>query len=316
MLVLDAEQTAKLLPYPQLAETIEHMLRLHQQGEIEAPPRHHLTLPNGGTLLVMPVRGQKLAVTKVVSVHPENKQHGLPSIQGEVLVLDARDGRRLAMLDGITVTARRTAALSLLAARKLAPNPKGPVLVFGAGAQARAHLEALKSGLDVYQAFVCSRTPDSAHLLAEEMMRQGMVVKVVEDPAEALPQCPLVVTATTSRTPVLPEKVRDDAMIIAVGAFRPDMAEIPAHLVRECAVYEDTPDALHEAGDLIQAGLSPADVTPLVKCLDMPRPEQGPVLFKSTGHSVFDLAAARLAVEQLSQDSPEGDGPKQTSETD
>lgn len=302
MRIVDAAQTARLLPYSPLARAIEDMLRLHAQGKVDAPPRHHIPLPGDGTLLVMPARGEKIAMTKTVTVHPENKAHGLPCIQGEVLVMDARDGTRLAVLDGIVLTARRTAALSLLAAQKLAPNPKGPALVFGAGAQARSHLLALKEGLDIYQAFVCARTTASAQALADDLVRHGIMIKPVDDPAEVLPLCPIIVTATTSHTPVLSEQVRDDAMIIAVGAYRPDMAEIPPELVHRCTVFDDTDEALYEAGDLIQAGMTTDDVTPLALALDLDTPPRGPVLFKSTGHSMFDLAAARMAVERLNDE--------------
>ena len=62
-------------------------------------------------------------MTKLVTVHPENARSGLPTIQGEVVVMEAGTGMRLGILDGSVVTARRTAALSLLAARELALDP-------------------------------------------------------------------------------------------------------------------------------------------------------------------------------------------------
>jgi ornithine cyclodeaminase len=76
--------------------------------------------------------------------------------------MEASTGARLGLLDGATVTARRTAALSLLAARELAPRPEGPLLIVGAGAQGRSHLEAFREGLGVSKVFVASRTPAGA----------------------------------------------------------------------------------------------------------------------------------------------------------
>lgn len=82
-------------------------------------------------------------------MHPDNPARGLPCIQGEVLALDAATGLRLGLLDGPALTARRTAAASLLAARLLAPRTpaKSTLLLVGAGVQARAHLEAFREGL-------------------------------------------------------------------------------------------------------------------------------------------------------------------------
>lgn len=294
----DAAATAALLPYPALAEAIAATLADAAQGLATAPERIHHPLPGGGTLLVMPAADQRVAVNKLVTVCPGNPARGLPLLLGAMTVLDAATGRCLGVLDGPTVTARRTAALSLLAARTLAPQPGSALLVLGAGAQARAHLEALREGLGTRRALICSRTPARAEALAAHARSLGMQAAAVADPARALEECALVVTATSSRTPVLHGPLRPDAFVAAVGAFKADMAEVAAGVVRACRVFMDTaPGCAAEAGDLLLAGLDPArDCTPLAAALGAPRPAHGPVLFKSVGHALFDLAAGRLAL--------------------
>ena len=216
--------------------------------------------------------------------------------------MDAVSGQRLGLLDGAAVTERRTAALSLLAAQTLAPDPSGELLVVGAGTQGRAHVEAFAAGLGTRRVAVCSRSQAGAEALAAHARSLGLAARVVRDPGEALTDCTLVVTTTTSVEPVLGEsggaRVRDDAFIAAVGAFKAHMAEIDAALVRRCRVYVDTLEgAQSEAGDLLLAGLDPVrDCTALAEVLDGPRPQSGPVLFKSVGHALFDLAAGRLAL--------------------
>ncbi len=198
------------------------------------------------------------------------------------------------LLEGATVTARRTAAMSLLAAQLLAPRTDGPLLIVGAGTQGRAHLEAFAEGLNVREVYVVSRTRDHAGALATHARQLGLAATVIDDPAAVIDRATLIVTGTTSATPVLPADARDDAFIAAVGAFRPDMAEIPPALVRRAQVYVDTLEgARHEAGDLIQAEIDWHTVTELAA--DLAKPERGPVLFKSVGHALWDLAAARLA---------------------
>jgi 1-piperideine-2-carboxylate/1-pyrroline-2-carboxylate reductase [NAD(P)H] len=152
--ILDAGQTRGALPYDALSRAIGDMLRRHAAGQVRAPERWVIPLDRQGLLLLMPATDGRLAVTKLVTVHPENRRSGLPTIQGEVIVLDAGTGRRLGILDGVTVTARRTAALSLLAARTLAPVKTGPLLLVGAGVQARAHLEAFGEALGVGEVYI------------------------------------------------------------------------------------------------------------------------------------------------------------------
>src|SRR5438309_9496594 len=141
MKVLSAQETAALLPYLALAEQLRMVLADKRAGRATAPPRLQVPLAGGGMLLLMPAADEQLTITKLVTVHAQNAAQGLPSVQAEVLVFDTRTGRRLLWLDGATVTARRTAALSLLAAKVLAPEPEGPLLIVAAGVQGRAHLD-------------------------------------------------------------------------------------------------------------------------------------------------------------------------------
>ncbi|HYO48257.1 MAG TPA: delta(1)-pyrroline-2-carboxylate reductase family protein, partial [Chloroflexia bacterium] len=157
MQTFNAEETHDLLPYSALADYLLRMLADKKAGTAYAPERVAVPLARGGTLLLMPATDGQLAVTKLVTVHPENASVGLPSVQADVLVMEVATGRRLAMLDGGAVTARRTAALSLLAARLLAPRSSGSLLVVGAGTQARAHLEAFCEGLDIDRVYVASK---------------------------------------------------------------------------------------------------------------------------------------------------------------
>jgi 1-piperideine-2-carboxylate/1-pyrroline-2-carboxylate reductase [NAD(P)H] len=296
--ILGAEETAARLPYTELAESIREVTLERESGGVRAPARTSLPLPKGGVLLVMPASGGGIAITKLVTVHPENARGGLPTIQGEVIVMEAATGRRLGILDGSAVTARRTAALSLLAARELAPRPNGALLIVGAGAQGRAHLEAFHEGLGTSRALISSRTQERAGALAEHAEGLGMEARVVGDPAEALDEASLVVTATTSGEPVLPGAVADDAFVAAVGSFEPGAAELPAGLVGRAAIVVDTLEgAREEAGDLIQAekagAFSWGNATPLEDVLRTSERPEGPVVFKSVGHALWDLAAAR-----------------------
>ncbi len=300
--LFDAGETAARLPYAALADAIGEVALARSSGVVQAPPRLALPLlaKPGAVLLVMPASDEELAITKLVTVHPENPGHGRPTIQGEVVVMEASTGTRLGLLDGATVTARRTAALSLLAARELAPRPDGPLLIVGAGAQGRSHLEAFREGLGVSKVFVASRTPAGAESLAARAEDFGMEATVVADPAAALAEASLVVTATTSREPVLPGTLSEGTFVAAVGSFEPEAAELPPDLIPNATVVVDTMEgAREEAGDLIQAKRAGAfrwsDATELEEFLRGRERPTGTVVFKSVGDALWDLAAARAA---------------------
>ena len=144
--ILSPQQTAEALPYALLAREIEALL---QNPSVHVPPRIVQALHGGGSLFVMPAADARVAITKLISFIPTNAQRGLPTIQGDIVVFDVQTGQRIALLDGPTVTARRTAAVSLLAAKKLAPRRDGSMLIVGAGVQGKAHLEAFHQGLGV-----------------------------------------------------------------------------------------------------------------------------------------------------------------------
>lgn len=298
--LLDAAQTAARLPYPALAAQIAALLA---DDSVQVPPRMVQPLPGGGSLFLMPALDAHTAVTKLITLTPANAGTGRATIQGDVVVFDIQTGARVLVLDGPAVTARRTAAVSLLAAQRLAPNARGPLLIVGAGVQGQAHLEAFAQGLGVQEVWVASRSEASAAGLVQQAQALGLKARVVADANTALADCPLVVTCTPATQVVLRTLPRDDAFIAAVGAYTPRMMELSPQVCRHCAevgrVVVDTTDAVHEAGDLIQAGL---DVAGFASLADVVResaaqavPKQGPVLFKSCGWAGWDLAAARVA---------------------
>jgi 1-piperideine-2-carboxylate/1-pyrroline-2-carboxylate reductase [NAD(P)H] len=298
---LDPQQTADALPYQLLAQEIERLL---VDTSVVVPPRLVQRLSDQSSLFVMPASDTKLAITKLITWVADNPLRGLPSIQGEVMVFDVRDGRRLCLLDGPTVTAHRTAAVSLLAAQKLAPNTAGKLLLVGAGVQARAHLHAFVHGLGVKEVVVSSRTRASAQLLVDEAQAMGLQAQIAESADDALADCSLVVSATSAQQIALRARPREDAFVCAIGAFTPAMVEwapeVCAYMAKHGRVYVDTRDADHEAGDLLQAGL---DVTTFPTLQALVRGEvsggyskNGPVFFKSCGWAGWDLAAARCVV--------------------
>ena len=302
-MILNAQDTAAALPYQPLADCIKELL---QDASVKVPPRLVQPLFSGGSLFVMPASDKQVAITKLITFVADNASRQLPAIQGDVLVFDAVNGKRLCMLDGPTVTARRTAAVSLLAAQLLAPKPNAKLLIVGAGVQGRSHLEAFAQGLGVKDVMVASRSRASAQALVQHAINIGLRALVVDNADEAMAECSLVVTATSAQQIAMRARPRDDAFVCAVGAFSERMLEwapeVCLHMAQHGRIFVDTRDADHEAGDLLQAGLDVSQFASLQDVVQQPHEftnKTGPVFFKSCGWAGWDLAAARCVVQAL-----------------
>ncbi len=302
-MILNAQDTAAALPYQPLADCIKELL---QDASVKVPPRLVQPLFSGGSLFVMPASDKLLAITKLITFVADNASRQLPAIQGDVVVFDAVNGQRLCMLDGPTVTARRTAAVSLLAAQLLAPKPNGKMLIVGAGVQGRSHLEAFAQCLGVKEVMVSSRSRASAQALVQHAINIGIEAQVVDNADDAMAECSLVVTATSAQQIAMRARPTDDAFVCAVGAFSPRMVEwapeVCVHMAQHGRILVDTRDADHEAGDLLQAGLDVSQFASLQDVVQQPHEftnKTGPVFFKSCGWAGWDLAAARCALQAL-----------------
>lgn len=296
MPVLNADQTAALLPFGPLCRILADTARDYAAGRITAPERQVLPLPLDGVLLSMPATASDIAIHKLVNVCPANGARGLPTIHGVVSLFDAATGAPLMVLDGPTVTGRRTAAVSLLAIQTLAPQPVSHVALIGAGKQTASHIEALAALHPGLRIDVHARSLDAAAAFVARQGETGLDLRPACGPVDAAAQ--VVIALTTSRTPVYDEQPRPDRLLIGVGAFKPEMAEFGAVPVLGSAVFVDDPaGGRHEAGDLIQAGFDWTKVHSLADALDGAAPD-APRLFKSVGCAAWDLAAARCALAQ------------------
>jgi 1-piperideine-2-carboxylate/1-pyrroline-2-carboxylate reductase [NAD(P)H] len=299
--LLGPVETAAHLPYPLL---VAELVRLLQDDSVQVPPRLVQPLSGGGSLFVMPALDARTAIAKLITFTPANAGGALPAIQGDVLVFDVVTGQRQMLLDGPTVTARRTAAVSALAAKRLAANTGGPLLIVGAGVQGRAHLEAFAEVLKITEFVIASRSASSASALVQHAQGLGLRARVTEDADAALADCPLAVTCTPAQGVVLRALPRHDGFVSAVGAFTPGMVELSPglclHMAVQGSVFVDTQDAVHEAGDLLQAGLDLSQFATLAEVVRRNMTAvDGPVLFKSCGWAGWDLAAARTALAVL-----------------
>lgn len=264
----------------------------------------------GGQLLTMPGRlpDSPYAVVKLVTVVPANAARGLPTIQGTVLAFDAETGAAIAQLDGPTLTAVRTAAISGAAVRTLAPDNADVLALIGAGVQAPWQARAIASLLPLRQVRIwspsCRNRERLASLLDEELDVMVRPVNTLEDAALG---AGIICCSTTAPRPFLEARLLNErpVLIVAIGAYRPDMGEVAPSVFREAGgVYVDDKHAvLHEGGDVIDAvasGVITEDaVVPVGEVISgRTRPEAAVRIFKSVGSALEDAAITGALLER------------------
>lgn len=296
--VYDGAETAAALDYPALIAAIATAAQEVETGAITSPERQVLPLGPGGVMLSMPATAHDIGIHKLVNVLPANAQRGLPTIHGTVTVFDAATGRPLCVLDGPTVTGRRTAAVSMLAMQRLLPAPPKAVLLFGTGTQAAHHVQALHALFPDATLWVKSRGAASAQAFCDAQRALHADLRPCGD---GLPQeFDAVITLTTSTQPVYDEVPRPGCLVLGVGAFKPQMAEIGKTTLDGSDLYADDPaGARHEAGDLLRAGVDWSRVAPLARAVREGADLSRPIVFKSVGCAAWDLAASRVAISSL-----------------
>lgn len=308
MKIFNRQQVASLLPYVGLIEELKIAFNLGGQ----VPLRHsHSVKTNDGTenlLLLMPCwqQGDMLGI-KIVMVCPDNHKENLDSVSSTYILLDANTGKKLAMLDGDELTARRTACASALASSYLSDPAAESFLMIGTGTIAHHLVHAHSSVRNLRKIYIWGRNFDNAKSLADTLGKElDIEILAVESTEKYANMCDIISCATMSNAPVLKGKwlnVNKKQHIDLVGSYTANMREADNDVVSQCDIYVDTYEgALAEAGDIIQPikeGILiekeiVAELSELVKTDFAKVSNDRSTLFKSVGTALEDLAAAKL----------------------
>jgi len=315
VLMLSHRDVLAALPPELCAGAMAAVLTEHARGGTYMPLRSVMRPPGAaGFMGLMPGwRGRRhdnLAAfgLKVVCIMPGNPARGLDAHQGLVTLFDGESGMPTAILDASAVTEVRTAAVTAVATRLLARPDARVLAILGAGTQARAHLRALTPLREFEQVRVYAPTEAHARALAEQAGGAGGRISVAPSAEAAVRGADVVVTATSSREPVLRRAwLKPGAHVNAVGASTPQARELDTATVAASALFCDSRESLrNEAGEFqlaIAEGLIPgedhirAELGEVLAGTAPGRRDDGELtLFRSLGLAVEDLAAAESAV--------------------
>ena len=286
---LDEGAVGRLLRLGEVIPAMEKALADFSGGKVVQPVRTMLPVAeHQGFLGLMPAYTGSALGAKLVAFYPRNTE--VPTHHATILLFEPGTGEPLVTMDGRLITEVRTAAVSAVATDRLAKHDASVLALIGSGVQARSHLEALRLVRDFREVRVWS--PRHARAFAEE---HGVVAAASAE--EAVRGADVVVTATTSQTPVLfGEWLLPGAHVNAVGAARPDWRELDDGVLSRARVYVDSREAaMKESGDVIAAGEVVAEIGEVAAGTGPGRRSAEEVtLFKSLGLAVEDMATAEL----------------------
>ncbi len=311
-LLLSRSDVAAVVDPESCIAAVEAAFRAHAEGRARGPASLGVMTEDGSYhVKAAGLRGTPgYFVAKTNANFPDNPtRHGLPTIQGVVVLCDGSNGRLLALMDSMEITVLRTAAASAVAARYLARPDSKVATLCGCGAQSAAQLRALSRVLPLRRVIAFDLKPGRVGALAEDLGRDTELrVEAGTELAAALAASDIVVTCTSSHIPFLRrEDIRPGTFIAAVGADNPGKSEIEPPLMAAATVAADILDQCATSGDLHHAiaacVMTRADVhaelADLVTGRKPGRQQADEItLFDSTGTALQDVAAATLAYER------------------
>ncbi len=302
MLVISAAEVEALLPMPLAIAAMRDAMIQVSAGRTVLPLRQFMAIPDApGKLAVMPgyIADPPLFGVKTVAKYSHPRGSKLGSHVGIVQLFDAATGVLLAIIEGGSLTAIRTAAASAVATDALARPDATRLAILGTGEQARRHVAAMAAVRPIAEVRVWGRSLDNARAFAAGLKLPATSCASV---AEAVAGADIICTTTPAVDPILfSAMVAPGTHINLVGSAIAATAEADPELVARAEFTVDYREAaLAQAGELrraIAAGLVTADhirgEIGAVLAGDAPgRSEAAAVtIYKSLGVTAQDLAA-------------------------
>jgi ornithine cyclodeaminase/alanine dehydrogenase-like protein (mu-crystallin family) len=310
MLVLSGADVRALLPPEVCYAAMRDALAALADGEVQQPAQRPMLAASGaaGLLAFMPSYASTPAPAyglKAVCVFPGNTALGLDAHQGLVILFDGRTGVPAAILDAATVTELRTPAVTAVATGLLARPDAADLTIVGSGVQGAAHARALAGVRPFRRIRIVARDPGRGRAVCAALEAElGLPVEFCASAEEAVASADVVVTATTSRVPVLSrEWIRPGTHVNAIGSSVPATREIDTATMAAATVFADSAaSAVLESGDYLLAAAE-ADVTIRASIGDVlvgratgRTSAEEITVFTSIGLAVEDLFAAERAV--------------------
>lgn len=247
---------------------------------------------------------------KLLNVFPKNPSIGFSRVKALYILFNNTNGEVKAVLDGTELTKQRTAAMSAIASKFLSKKNSKKLLVLGTGALVPYMIKAHSFVRPIEEVLIWGRNNNKANKIVNEYKHSKFKVSVVDSIEKACGSADIITSVTSAKKEfIFGSWLNKTVHIDLVGAHTELMAELDPVGFSLGDIYVDDKEAtLNEAGDLINAinlGIITkkdikADIKTLIKNNTTIRNNKDKVtIYKSVGHALSDLAAARLAYKSL-----------------
>jgi ornithine cyclodeaminase/alanine dehydrogenase-like protein (mu-crystallin family) len=290
LLFLNENQVREHLQMAELIPAMEKALIEFSAGKVTQPVRSVIKVdPPGGFLGLMPALTPDGLGLKAVTFYPSNVERGIPTHMATIFLVDPQTGTPLAIMDGRLITEMRTAAVSAVATKLLAPPDAKVLAILGSGVQAHSHVEALRLVKQFDEIRVWSPNREHAERFAKEIGATALSAE------EAVRGADVIVTVTNSKTPVLKGAwLKPGCHVNAIGACRPDWRELNDEAMSNVVFVDSREGALKESGDVILSGAKIYAQLGEALAGNVPARVNETTIFKSLGMAVEDISAAML----------------------
>ena len=309
MLILDEKDMLQAVSMNDVILAVEEAYALYDSTDFLMPLRNQLS-DEDRTMLLMPCIAKDSTGLKVVHVSPNNREY--PVTQGIMMLNDRQNGSIKAILNGTVLTSIRTGAIGGVAIKYLAPDNATSVGLVGTGTQGLHQLIAASTVRNIQHIYLWNRTPSKLASFVHNLRKQisnDIEIHVVNNVSELVNEADIIITATTSYTPVLPDIENEfiGKLLIGIGSYQPQMREFSDAVYQNLdMLYIDTLDAIYESGDVIDPiqnnWITESQVIPFSKVItNKVKPtfsEFHPTVFKSTGMALFDLIVGQVIYEK------------------
>jgi len=302
-LLLTKPEVEKLLTMREAIDVMEQVFADAAKKVAITPFESRIKIPeNHGGFSVKSgyLKESNLACIKVASAFDKNKEMSLPTVLATILLLDAKTGFPISIMDGTLITAIRTGATGAMAAKHLARKGSSVVGVIGTGTQAKMQVLALNEVFHLTEVIAYSPTRSSREKFSKEI---GDCLKVkssaVESPELPSRKADILVTATTSRKPIVEDSwIRDGTHINSFGTDSTGKQELDRDLYLRSKIVTDD-YAIAAGKNLFPSDRIHAELGEVIIGKKSGRSDDFEItIFDSTGIGIQDAAAAKFTYEK------------------
>ena len=309
VLILTWKEVEELLDMAEVIQSVEMAFKEKGTRKVQMPPKIYLNFDRyDGDLRAMPAYLSTLGIAgvKIVNSHSKNRNIGLPTVMALIELVEPKNGRPLALLDGTKITSFRTGAASAVATKYLARKDSKVLGIIGAGVQSQTQIDAISKIINIEEINVFDADKKASERLTRFVADKGIPSKVlIKDSAkEAVIGSDIVSTATPSRSPIIfVDWLKAGVHINAIGADAPGKRELdPEILKKGKIIVDDTEQTMHSGeinypiskGILLKEDIY-AELGDIIVGKKMGRTSEADItIFDSTGLAILDVAVGYM----------------------